>query len=451
MAGGESGSGGDIFAAYEERFAESRKLFERARGVLAGGTSHDSRLFAPFPVSIRESKGAHKWEATGRLLIDYWMGHGALLNGHGFGPVAEAVARQAARGTHFGASHELEVRWAELVCGMMPSAERIRFTSSGTEATLLAMRVARAYTGRRTIVRLNGHFHGWHDDAMSHFVAAEEAGLNPGSEENVGLVDAFDLEGVAEWLETGDVAGVILEPGGGGSGALPWGAEFLGTLRELTREHGSMLIFDEVISGFRYSPGGVQQLCSVLPDITVLAKILCGGLPGGAIAGSEEVMSVFGAGAQRGARRARVPHMGTFNGNPLAAAAGIVTLEHLREHEPHVAARDAAERLVGLINQAADANRVDVHLYTSSSIFHILVGARSAGASLGASEDILPLYATSQEGYAMLRRALLVEGVDSHPTHGWVSAAHDGEVIAATAAAFDRAFSRLRGEPGFAL
>src|SRR5437868_1198062 len=163
-----------------------------------------------------------------------------------------------------------------------------------------------------------GHFHGWHDEAMSHFVAAEDGGLSPGSEEYVGLADPLSIEAIAGFLSKYEVAGLILEPGGAGSGALPYDPEFLARLRDITRQHRALLIFDEVISGFRYSPGGVQALSGIMPDLTLLSKILGGGLPGGAVAGPAEIMSVFGEGVSTGGRHAKVQHSGTFNANPLS-------------------------------------------------------------------------------------------------------------------------------------
>jgi glutamate-1-semialdehyde 2,1-aminomutase len=437
-------------AAYSEAYAASGELFRRAQRVIGGATTHDRRGFGPFPVYVDRAKGVYKWDVTGRRLIDYWMGHGSLLLGHSYPPVVEAVAHQAARGTHYGACHEAEVRWAELVCALIPSAERVRFTASGTEATLLALRVARAFTGRERVLKFHGHFHGWHDEAMSHFYPQHEAGFSPGAVANVAVANDADPAAVEALLEQGDIAAVLLEPGGGTSGGLPWSTEFLRRLRELTTAHGTLLIFDEVISGFRWSPGGVQELCGVLPDLTTLAKILCGGLPGGAVAGRAEVMAVFGPGTRRGDRLAKVPHTGTYNGNPLSAAAGIALLERVADGAAQQTARAAAGRLAALVNEAAEANGVDVHLYTNdSSVYHMLIGARAAGYPLGASAGMAHLHHGHPGRYARLRRSLLLEGVDSPPLHGWVSAVHDSEVVEATARAFDRAFGRLRGAEGF--
>lgn len=436
---------------YEKKFSESRNLFLRARNVMAGETTHDGWRLDPFPVYIERAEGAFKWDVSGHRFIDYWMGHGALLLGNCFPPVVEAVQRQLLRGSHYSAAHEMEVRWAESVCDLIPSAERVRFTSSGTEATLLALRAARAFTGRSLIVKFDGHFHGWHDEALAHFITAQQAGLNEGSISQVMVADPFSVGSAIELVESDCVAAVIIEPGGGGSGGLPWDTLFLSSLREATREHGTLLIFDEVVSGFRYSPGGVQQLCGVIPDITVLAKILCGGLPGGAIAGRADVMKVFGGGTDVGERKARVQHTGTFNGNPLSAAAGVAMLAHVGDGTAQEHAQEMAALLVKKVNEAAESNNVDVRLYNQSSIFHILIGACARGLPLGPSGAVVTLYATRPELYNSLRRALLLEGVDSHPVHGWVSAAHCAADIEATAQAFYRVFKRLSREEGFAL
>jgi glutamate-1-semialdehyde 2,1-aminomutase len=442
--------GADV-KAYEASFPLSAAQSERARAVLAGAGIHDSQHLAPFPPYYSRAEGPFKWTLEGRRLIDCWMGHGALLLGHSFPPVIDAIVKQARRGTQLGGATEEVLEWAERVCRLIPSAERVRFTSSGTEATQLAMRVARAWVGRNLIVKLNGHFHGWHDESLAHYVEPSVAGLNPAALENSAVADAVELEYAIEFLEEGEVAAVILEPGGGSSGALPWSREALQTLREETRRHGALLIFDEVVSGFRYSPGGVQALCGVLPDLTVLGKILSGGVPGGAIAGPADIMSVFGTGTSVGERKARVPHTGTFNANPLSAAAGAAMLAHVADGKPQEHAREAARRMVEGVNAAAARCGVDVHLYSNdTSIFHILIGARAAGISLGPSVEVASLHGQKPQLYAALRRALLVEGLDTHPLHGWLSATHDDtEVIELTVGAFERAFQRLRGESGF--
>jgi glutamate-1-semialdehyde 2,1-aminomutase len=439
-----------ITQEYCDRFPQSAQWTRRATRVIAGASSHDRRGFGPFPLFVDRAQGAHKWDVDGQRFIDFWMGHGALLCGHNFPPVVRAVTEQMTRGTHYGACHPLEVRWAELVRRVIPSADRVRFTASGTEATLLAGRIARAYTGRNLIIKFDGHFHGWHDEAMAHFYPADQAGFNPGAVSQVAVAHPAHLEGVIDLLSQKRVAAVILEPAGGSAGGLPWSREFLNTLRQATRDHDTLLVFDEVISGFRHGPGGVQAACGVTPDLTTLAKILCGGLPGGAVAGREDVMAVFGGGARRGDRMALVPHTGTFNANPLSAAAGIAMLEHIADGEAQKDARSAAEYLVQGVNHAAVDEGVDVFLYTNdSSIYHMLIGPRQLGLPLGPSEGVVKLSKVYPKRYALLRRALLLEGIDTHPVHGWVSAVHDRATLDEAIDGFARAFRRLSEVKGF--
>lgn len=433
---------------YDDYFASSRKAFAQARQFIAGGTTHDGWLVEPFPVYIKEAAGACKYTLENYRLVDYWMGHGALIQGHSFPPVIEAVNTQVKKGTHYGAPSELEIEWAKLVCSLIPSAERVRFTSSGTEATMLALRVARAYTGRPLIIKFDGHFHGWHDESLAHFFSPGTAGLNEAATSQVFLANPFSPESVEEMMDD-EVAAIILEPGGGSSGGLSWSAEQLQTLREITRKNGTLLIFDEVVSGFRYSPGGVQALCGILPDITVLGKILSGGLPGGAVAGREEIMEVFGVGKTINQKRIRIPHTGTFNGNPLSAAAGIALLQSVADGIAQEKAVNATESLVNGVNQLAEKYKVDVALYGQSSTFHILIGARQAGYAVEPSAAIVKLYAENQKLYADLRRRLLTEGVDSHPIHGWLSSAHDEYAINKTLEAFEETFKYLKDVPEF--
>ncbi|MFO0865970.1 MAG: aminotransferase class III-fold pyridoxal phosphate-dependent enzyme [Gemmataceae bacterium] len=442
-----------ITAEYASKFAASGVLSQRARQVIGGATTHDRRGFGPFGVYVTRAEGAWKWDCSGHKMLDYWMGHGALLMGHGFRPVVEAVKAQMELGTHFGACHELEVRWAELIRDTTPSAERVRFTASGTEATMLALRVARAYTGRQTILKLNGHFHGWHDESMGHWYESYGAGINEQTLDNVETADADEPEELIARIEQGDLAAVIFEPGGGSAGTLPWSAELLKDMRDATTRSGTALIFDEVISAFRCSPGGIQAQTGVIPDLTTLAKIACGGLPGGAVVGKESIMSVFGAGVSRGPRWAQVPHTGTFNANPLTAAAAIAMIENIRDGAAQRTAHEATLRLVAEVNVAAKEEGVDVALYENgTSIFHITIGCAKAGIPAQPSFACLRLYQKRPDLYAMLRRALLLEGIDCHLLHGWVAAVHaDPEVLRETGDRFRGAFRSLKALPGFAM
>lgn len=442
--------GADV-AEYQQLFEQSGRLGRRASGAVAGGTSHDSRQQHPWPIYVARAHGARKWTVEGRCLVDYWMGHGALLCGHAFPPVIEAVTQQLARGLHYGAAHVLEIEWAERVCALIPSAERVRFTNSGTEATLLSLRVARAFTGKPRILKLDGHFHGWHDEALCHYLP-ETAGLNAGTTQYVDVVPPDRLDEIEEVLSAGETAALLLEPGGGGAGAMPTSREFLVGLRELTRRYDALLIFDEVVSGFRVTPGGVQALHGVAPDLSALGKILVGGLPGGAVAGRAEVMEVFSQRDAVASRVGRVVHSGTFNANPVSAAAGVAMLQAVGDGTPQAAAQAAAAKLARLVNAAAAARGVDVTMYTGgTSVVHLMIGARAAGLPIGPSLGAIRLYQSQGTAYEELRRRLLLEGVDMHPLHGWVSAVHDEQIVQQSAQAFDRAFHALRLSSRFSL
>src|SRR5450432_928570 len=244
-----AGSGG-LVDRWGRENPRSAALAARARALLPGGVAHDVRMADPFPVAVAHAHGAHKQDLDGHDLLCYVMGHGALLLGHGHPAVVEAVREQAGRSFHPGACHELESDWAEAVIRLVPSAERVRFTSSGTEATLLALRLARAGTGRGKVIKLAGHFHGWHDQVAigtdPPFDGPDTAGLPPGIVSSVVTVPA-DPAALAGALAEGDVAAVILEPSGAAWGTVPLPDGFLQAARRLADESGALLVFDEVV------------------------------------------------------------------------------------------------------------------------------------------------------------------------------------------------------------
>ena len=280
-----------IEAAYRDRTPGSAALAAKARSLFPSGITHDGRHLEPYGVYIERGEGAvqmgRRWQPLHRLLR---RPRRAAARPQPSRRSAAAVQSALERGTHFGASHALEVRWAEAVRGLMPSAERIRFTSSGTEATLMAVRLARSFTGRRKILRIRTHFHGWHDHMtsgyQSHFDGAPTVGVLPGVAEQVVLADPNDVDGLRAILASDrEIAAAIVEPTGGSFGMVPLAPSFLAALRELTAAHGALLIFDEVVTGFRVAPGGAQGHFGITPDLTTLAKIVAGGMPGGAVAG----------------------------------------------------------------------------------------------------------------------------------------------------------------------
>ncbi len=238
-----------IEAEYRARTRHSAELYEQACQVIPAGLTHDSRTLLPYPIYASRATGPRKWDVDGNEYVDYFGGHGALLLGHSHPAIAEAVTRQVTLGTHWGSSHELEVRWAQLVNRLIPCAERVRFTASGTEASHLALRLARAFTGKPKVIRFVGHFHGWHDQvaagSMSHYDGGVPAGILPSIVEHTILLPTDDPARVADTLSNrDDVAAIIFEPSGASWGQVPMPPGFIARLREISSQHGVLLIFD---------------------------------------------------------------------------------------------------------------------------------------------------------------------------------------------------------------
>jgi glutamate-1-semialdehyde 2,1-aminomutase len=435
---------------FRKRFARSAELYQRSRRVIAGGITHDSRNFSPFPIYIERADGSHKWDVDGNELIDHWMGHGALLLGHNHPQVSAAVAEQVRKGTHYGACHELEVAWAEQIVRMIPSAEWVRFTMSGTEATMLAMRDARAFTGREKIVRFAGHFHGWHDYAMAGyqppFDTPTSTGVPRAVAESMLVAYPNTIDSVRELLDAnpGQVAAVILEPGGGSNGIIPTNVQFLENLRLLTAERGLVLIFDEVITGFRYSPGGAQQVYGVTPDLTTLAKVVAGGLPGGAVVGKQDILQVqtFKGDLQHD-RFERVLQQGTFNANPLSAAAGLTALHIVAEGWATEQANQAGEQLRSGLREMLELRGVAGAVLGEASVFQILLGEGMQDAV--ETTDVQRLMA-GRGAVNTLRKAMLLNGIDLMRSGGFTSIVHQDEEISKTVEAFGRSLEALQRE-----
>jgi glutamate-1-semialdehyde 2,1-aminomutase len=433
----------DTFRAMHPK---SAALAERARAAIPGGITHDIRHLLPFPVYMDRASGTRKWDVDGHEYVDYWMGHGALFLGHCHPAVVKAVQEQVARGTHLGASHELEVRWAELVGRLVPCAELTRFTMSGTEATHLAMRVARAYTGRSKILKFTGHFHGWHDGAVvgvnPPYEVPMSAGIPGSTLDQVVICPPNDIKAVEIALKRGDVAAVILEPAGGQSGTTPTIPGYLQELRALTTQHEVVLIFDEVITGFRYAPGGAQAYFGVTPDLTTLAKIVAGGLPGGALCGKRELMSMLTfRGDADWDRASRVAHAGTFNANPLSAAAAIATLTLCADASLQARASKYGEELRRALSDALKRAGAPGICYGEASIYHVSFEGKPGLAG----------FDRPRKGahYHLLRCALLNNGVDCSSNHGWISAMHTAEDVERTVQGYERAFKAMVADGAF--
>ena len=363
-----------IYEQYGAARPRSQEYFARACKTLGGKVGHDLRYATPVPLYIERGAGGRKWEVDGNEYIDFLLGNGALLLGHAPAEVVEAIAGAVGRGTHFGNDHPLHIEWAERIQALVPSAERVRLVNSGTEATLLALRLARAFTGRRKILRFAGHFHGWHDDVMRGvqppFDADGSLGIPSQVREHVVCVPAGDTDQVARVPSTltAILPRRLSSRREGSWGRVPLAPEFLRDLQTMTRERGVILIFDEVVTGFRFSPGGAQVLYGLRPDLSCFAKVVAGGMPGGAVVGRADIMELFDV---TGDARPRVTHQGTFNGAPLSAAAGIAVLERVATGEPIDQANARAAELRVAWDKVLEHRSIAGYVYGVCSTFHV--------------------------------------------------------------------------------
>ena len=365
---------------YIAKFPKSRALYEKAKGVFRNGVTHDARLVKPFPIYITHGKGSHKWDVDGHEYIDYFGGHGALMLGHAHPSLVQAVNKQITKGTQWGASHELEIEWAELIMKLIPSAERVEFTSSGTEANMMAIRLARAFTGRNKIVRFRGQMGGWYDSLMigerEPWNVPTTSGLLSGVVENTIAIPINDEGALEKALSHRDVALLVCEPWGAYSGTTGIAPSFYKAMRDLTKKYGTLLHFDEVVSAFRYSPGGVQAAKGIVPDLTSLGKNVTGGIPGaGAVVGRADIMDLLSFKDAEWNRYKRVPHHGTFNANPLCAAAGIATLKILATGEPQRQANSMAALLREGMEQVIKQRGINGCAYGDGSAVHLYFGS----------------------------------------------------------------------------
>ncbi len=442
-----------ILERYQKTFAKDKELAQAANQLFPDGVTHDGRYMSPFPIYITRADGAKKWGLKDKTFIDYWAGHGALLLGHNPSDVVEAVTTQMHRGTHYGACHPLELEWGNLVTQLIPSAERVRFVSSGTEATLMAIRLARTYTRKNKVLKFIGHFHGWHDSLIIGAYPPFDASV-PGIPQEVRdttlLCPPNDIDAVEKLLKTDkDIACVILEPTGASFGIVPTDGVFLQQLRELTDAHGVLLIFDEVITGFRVAPGGAQAHYDVTPDLTTLAKILAGGLPGGALVGKKEILELISMEAEE--KGLKMPHPGTFNANPLSASAGIATLNIVKTGKPHEQANRIAQKLRDELNTIIDAYGLDWVIYGEFSGIRLLIGHGEKDMRTTDFDPYTWHYRKLKGGndeqlLIHLRCGLLLNGVDLATNGGMTTAAHTEADITETVRAFEQTIEWMKAD-----
>ena len=445
-----------IVTSYRQRTAGSAEMARQAQELFPSGITHDARNVDPYGIYVARAAGPHKWDVDGNKYIDYFGGHGALILGHNNPTVLAAITEAMQDGSQFGASHPREILWANAVKRLVPAAERLRFTSSGTEATLMALRLARAFTGRDTLLRFKGHFHGWHDHVSSgysnHYDGTPTPGVLPSVAQKSVLVNPGDIAAVEAALKNNpDICAAILEPTGSSFGQVPLAAEFVQELRRLTTKYGALLIMDEVVTGFRASPGGAQVLWGITPDLSSWAKILAGGMPGGCVTGRKDILDLLDFAASAKAGREKIGHPGTFNANPVSAAAGIACLTILAETDAVQKAADTAAALRSGLNDVLSEFGLKWSVYGTSSGFHLFVNPKNRDITPHGFDpftcEMEELKAQPQKLNNRMRIALLVNGVDTNPRiGGLLSCTHTAQDVAETMAAYREALKMLKAE-----
>jgi glutamate-1-semialdehyde 2,1-aminomutase len=395
-------------------------LYSRAKKVLPSGVSYILRFIDPHPFYTACALGSKVFDVDGNEYVDFWMGHHALILGHNPPVVVKEVRRQLAKGTHFGTSHELEVALAEQVVKMMSNVDMLRFTNSGTEANMYATRLVRTYTGKDKIAKFEGGWHGGYDALQkavkAPFDVAESGGLTEDALKDTIVLPFNDIEGVKKAVAGQKLAAVFIEPVLGAAGCLPAEKEFLKELRELCTDIDALLVFDEVITGFRLAPGGAQQFYGVKPDVTVLGKILGGGFPVGAVAGSREIMERMDS--LRFARPKFAFHGGTFCANPMTMTAGLATLRMLEDGRLINRLNRRGDRLRRELSDVFEREHVPVQVTGISSLWHTHFTSEPV-------RDARAVARADKEKLAGYHRFLLEKGLFFLPTKtGSLATAH---------------------------
>jgi len=419
--------------------SKSRALFERANKTLPGGVNSPVRAFEPYPFFVEYGSGSKLYDADGKAYVDYCMAYGAMLVGHAFVEVLEAVKSQLSKGTLYGAPTELEVNFAEAISSASPCMEMMRLVSTGTEATMHALRAARGYTNRKKIIKFDGCFHGSHDNVL---VKAGSGAATWGAPNSLGVPEestrntlvlpynSVDALETAFKTEGSEIAAVIVEPVMGNVGLILPKNDYLQRLRRITADNGAVLIFDEIITGFRLALGGAQEYFGVKPDMATLGKVLGGGFPLAAFGGKKEIM-------QNISPVGKVYQAGTFSGNPVSATAGMTIINYLSRNRAQIypkLEKNTLELKKALIDQAA-AYKLPAQVYSIASLYQIFFTDQ------GVTDYACAKYSNTAM-FNVYFHELLKQGVFIPPSQYescFVSAAHTEEDLKFTINAFDKA------------
>jgi glutamate-1-semialdehyde 2,1-aminomutase len=441
----------------EEIIAKSPKSYatwQKNRSVMPAGVGSLFRLADPFPMVVKRAQGARIWDADDNEYLDFMLGFSTMLLGNTPEEVQAAILEALPRGTHYGQCHEYEYAFAKLFCDMVPGVDKVTFCNSGTEATLYALRLARATTGRPLIAKFEGGYHGTHDLLA---VSLGRPGLNIdqyGPPEDPAAIPESPGLAAGAWKDTivlpfnhpatfdkilrhaDRLAGVIIEPVQGAAGTIPADREFLTELRRITRQIGAFLIFDEVITGFRLAPGGAQEFYGVIPDVGTYGKVVGGGLPIGALGGTAEAMRLMEYDREPGS----ILMAGTFNGNPLVTAAGTAVLRRLSS-DPHLYTRLNAmgDRFRDEINRFAQERNYPATATGAGSMFWM-------HASRGPIKNVRDAHQNHRIASPGLRLLYRKNGLHIPPNHGFMCTAHTDEDITQLIDIHKAAMEELRSQ-----
>ena len=432
-----------------EKVDQNEVLFERAQKTIPGGVNSPVRAFRQVggtPRFVTKAKGPYFWDAENKRYIDLIMSWGPMIAGHAHPEVVEAVKRAAETSFSYGAPTEGEIELAERICALMPSVEQVRMVSSGTEATMSALRLARGYTNRDLIIKFEGCYHGHADSLLvkagsglltfadSTQNAPSSGGVPQDLVKHTLVLPYNDVAAIeAVFKKQGDqVAAVIIEPIAGNMNLIQPSKEFLSAIRSLTEQHGSVLIYDEVMTGFRVALGGAQSLQGIVPDLTCLGKVMGGGMPMAAFGGKKEIMSKL-------APLGNVYQAGTLSGNPVAVAAGLKTLEIISRESFYECLTGQTQKLMTGLKQAADKAKIPFSVDSVGGMF----GFYFADAIPNSFEAVTK---TNIESFKKFFHLMLDEGVYLAPSAyeaGFTSIAHDDAVLAEIIAAAEKSFPKL--------
>lgn len=428
--------------------SRSEGLFERAKNVLPSGVNSPVRAFSPYPFFVRSAKGSRLQSVDDVSYIDYCMAYGPLILGHAFGDVLDAAKKQMTKGTLYGAPTENEVKFAELVNEIFPSIQMLRLVNSGTEATMHAIRLARGFTGKKKIIKFEGCYHGAHDYVLvkagsgaTSFGAPDSLGIPEETTQNTIILPYNNYPALEKAItqQSSEVAAVIVEPVIGNAGLIIPEGDYLHKLRKLTKDYGVLLIFDEVITGFRLALGGAQEYYQIKPDLVTLGKILGGGFPIGAFGGRKEIM-------QHLSPSGKVYQAGTFSGNPLSVATGYTVLQYLHKNRDEIYPKleRNCNELTNAVVDLASAHKIESQVNRVASMFQIFFTSCPV-------VDYVSAKSADTEKFFTYFRELLRQGVFIPPSQFetcFLSTAHNKEDLEHTIEAVDVALKKVLTEYG---